>query len=63
MSVGLKNLNPRREITLVVIHIYFQALHELFFTLAYLLFCISIAFRKEKEQVPLLHYIIALKKS
>jgi hypothetical protein len=30
LSRGLKNLNPRREVTSVVIHIYFLALHELF---------------------------------
>jgi hypothetical protein len=38
LSGGLKNPNPRREVTSVVIHIYFLALHELFSTLAYLLF-------------------------
>jgi len=48
MSGGLRNPNPGYEVTSVVIHIYFLALHELFFTLAYLLFCISILFRKEK---------------
>jgi hypothetical protein len=36
MSRGLKNPKPRREVTLVVIPIYFLALHELCFTLAYL---------------------------
>jgi hypothetical protein len=30
LSEGLKNLNPRREVTSVVIYIYFLALHELF---------------------------------
>ena len=44
----LKNQNPGHEITSVVIYIYFLALHELFSLLAYLFFCISIAFRKEK---------------
>jgi len=48
LSRGLKNPNPGHEVTLVVIHIYFLALHELFSLLAYLFFCISIAFRKEK---------------
>ena len=47
LSGGLKNPNPCCEVTSVVIHIYFLALHKLFFTLAYLLFCISIAFRKK----------------
>ena len=44
----LKNLKPNHEETSVVIHIYFLALHEVFTLLAYLFFCISIAFRKEK---------------
>ena len=48
MSGGLKNLNPHREVTMVVIHIYFLALHELFFTLAYLLLCIYIVLIKER---------------
>jgi hypothetical protein len=54
MSGGLKNPNLGREVTSVVIHIYFLVLHELFFTLAYLLFCTSIAFEKKKKL--LLHY-------
>jgi len=45
LSGGLKNPKPGCEVTSVVIHIYFLVLHELLFTLAYLLFCISIAFR------------------
>ena len=45
---GLKNPNPRQEVTSIVIHIYFLALHELFFTLACLLFYISITFNKIK---------------
>jgi len=48
LSGGLKNQNPGREVTSIVIHIYFLALRELFSLLAYLFFCISIAFRKEK---------------
>ena len=48
LSGGLKNLNPHYEVTMVVIHIYFLALHKLFFTLAYLLFCICLALIKEK---------------
>ena len=54
LSGGLKNLNPHREVTMVVIHIYFLALHKLFVSLAYLLFCIKIAFRKKKK----FHYYI-----
>ena len=42
---GLKNPNPGREVTSVVIYIYFLVLHKLLFTLAYLFFRISIAFR------------------
>ena len=53
LSGGPKNPNPYREVTSVVIHIYFLALHKLFFTLAYLLFYISIAFKKISS---LLHY-------
>jgi hypothetical protein len=45
---GLKTPNPRQEVKSAVIHIYSLALHELFFPLAYLLFCISI--RKEKQK-------------
>jgi len=48
LSRGLKNPNPGRDVTSVVIHIYFLALHEFFSLLAYLFFCISIALRKEK---------------
>jgi hypothetical protein len=59
LSRELKNPNPSSEVTSVVIHIYFLALHELFFTLAYLLFCISIAFRKKNKKFSLLQYIIA----
>ena len=46
LSGGLKNPNPHHEVTTVVIHIYFVALHKLFVSLAYLLFYIRIAFRK-----------------
>ena len=42
LSRGLKNLNPHREVTTVVIHIYFLALHKLFFTFTYLLLYIYI---------------------
>ena len=48
MSRGLKNPNPHREVTTVVIHIYFLALHKLFLTLAYLLLCIYIVLVKER---------------
>jgi hypothetical protein len=51
LSGGVQNPNPRREVTSVVIHIYSLALHKLFFTLAYLLFSISIAFRKENKNL------------
>jgi hypothetical protein len=30
LSAGLTNLNPRQEVKLVIIYIYFLALHELF---------------------------------
>ena len=55
LSGGLKNLNPRWEVTSIVIHIYFLALHGLFFTLACWLSCIGITFRKENK-----NYIITL---
>jgi len=45
---GPKNPNPHREVTMIVIHISFLALHKLFFTLAYLLFYICLALIKEK---------------
>jgi len=48
LSEGLKNPNPHREVTTIVIHIYFLALQKVFFTLAYLLFCICLALIKEK---------------
>jgi len=48
LSGGLKNPNPGHEVTSIIIYIYFLALHELFSLLAFLFFCISIAFRKEK---------------
>ena len=51
LSGGLKNLNPHREVTTVVIHIYFLALHKLFFILAYLLFCICLALIKERSLI------------
>jgi hypothetical protein len=54
LSGGLKNPNPRHEVTSVVIHIYFLALQELCFTLAYLLFFICLALEKRKK---LLYYI------
>ena len=60
LSGGFKNSNPDREVTLVVIHIYFLVLHEVLFTLAYLLICISIAFRKRKIKsfMTALHHCI-----
>ena len=48
LSGGLKNMNPHRKVTTVVIHIYFLALHKLFFTLAYLLLYIYIVLIKER---------------
>jgi hypothetical protein len=56
LSGGLKNPNPRREVTLVVIHICFPALHESFFSLAYLLFYICCASRKENKNHIIVHY-------
>jgi cytochrome bd-type quinol oxidase subunit 1 len=46
---GLKTINPRQEVNLVVIHIYFFRITLIIFTLAYLLFCISIALEKKRK--------------
>ena len=47
---GLKNLNPGREVTYVVIHIYFLVLHELLFTLAYSFFALALHLEKEDKK-------------
>jgi hypothetical protein len=46
---GLKTTNPRHEVNLVVIHIYFFRIALIVFTLAYLLFYICI--RKENKKI------------